>query len=624
MIDHKKLYENVLLKNLNENNNQISNEIEFKFGTFDNIFKTGVSKKIFNNIKKIYEDNYFISKEEYYLNINLGVNNKIRTKINSKKNIIEYANNNDFITNSMDYSIISKSNNGNDNSLNIYGLKLSKSIEKNIKTTDMTNYFNKEIKNSKIPNTYRLINRISYEIIPGLKLELSKTKQSKGLTFIESKVKDVGTNYEVELEIYDYEKYKKTIDINIIIENLYKINLIIHGGFFISPLNEIQNILNIFKLKYKKNILAQNIPLTKNEIDIIKKGNYVINDKADGFRYMLYIDDNNQYYLINSNYDLYFTGINNSDINIDIELNNSLFDGELIFIKSKNTYEYHIFDILFLNNTDLRNLPFYNKEEVSIYKNINNYIICNTAYIKQYNFYNKNGDLIDEYNNSNTKKIFITDKKEVNIEPKTRYGIILNIFKKLNNNIIKNNNDLLFIKYKSFYPYSYFIKISYEFNIINIHTLIQKISLNDDLYELDGLIIQNADGKYPTPIDNITNPQWNDSFKWKFKNNITIDFKLYNFDVDKLNNTVEISLTDISNKIYAKQKFDLFNNELYTLNKEFIDFNDKNLIVECNYDNEKWNLIKIRYDKTKPNAPKTIMTTMNLINNPVNFEELFS
>ena len=98
----------------------------------------------------------------------------------------------------------------------------------------------------------------------------------------------------------------------------------------------------------------------------IRKG-FVVTDKADGERHLLYIDSNGKMYLINTNMDVIFTGARTDNP----ECFNALLDGELIshdkYGKFINLYA--AFDIYYIKRVDVRSYTFMMKEdEKDLYK----------------------------------------------------------------------------------------------------------------------------------------------------------------------------------------------------------------------------------------------------------------
>ena len=83
---------------------------------------------------------------------------------------------------------------------------------------------------------------------------------------------------------------------------------------------------------------------------------YVVTDKADGERNLLFISHEGKIYLISSGMNVMFTGVKTNEK----QLFNSILDGELILHDKNGKFInlYAAFDIYFINNNDIRVLPF--------------------------------------------------------------------------------------------------------------------------------------------------------------------------------------------------------------------------------------------------------------------------
>ena len=83
------------------------------------------------------------------------------------------------------------------------------------------------------------------------------------------------------------------------------------------------------------------------------RDNYCVTDKADGERRILFVNEAGRIYMISTNMKAIFTGA----ITINKKLFHSLIDGE--YIRTKNgSYIFAAFDIYFVNEKDVRNIPF--------------------------------------------------------------------------------------------------------------------------------------------------------------------------------------------------------------------------------------------------------------------------
>ena len=101
-----------------------------------------------------------------------------------------------------------------------------------------------------------------------------------------------------------------------------------------------------------KNIVPINPELN---VPNIRK-DFVVTDKADGDRNLLFVNNIGKIYLINTNMNILFTGC----ITTNPDCFDSLLDGELILYDKVNTFInlFAIFDIYFVKNRNIRSLPF--------------------------------------------------------------------------------------------------------------------------------------------------------------------------------------------------------------------------------------------------------------------------
>jgi len=160
-----------------------------------------------------------------------------------------------------------------------------------------------------------------------------------------------GTNYPVS-----YPEQKKVIDsyMKMIWKDEYDPKKFISSKNFIGP--------NSITLQLK-NIAP--IDDNSNEPNIRK--DFVVTDKADGERHLMYISNEGKVYLINTNMDVIFTGSKTNNK----ECFNTLLDGELISHDKRGNFInlYAAFDVYFVKNQDVRSLTFMLMEkEKDIYK----------------------------------------------------------------------------------------------------------------------------------------------------------------------------------------------------------------------------------------------------------------
>jgi len=243
---------------------------------------------------------------------------------------------------------------------------------------------------------------------------------------------------------------------------------------FIGPNSKTLQLINI-----ASNEKAENINIRKD---------YVVTEKADGLRHLMYIAKDGKVYLIDTNMNVIFTG--GKTVNKDCF--NSLLDGELIACNKLGEFInlFAAFDIYYYQNKDIRALSFMKSEnEKDIYQSRYQTLKLLTSTINLVSVLEIKGD----------KNIMDT---------------------------IKNKPQLLSpikLVSKQFYPYS---KKDTIFQGCN--EILTKVAENRFDYETDGLIFTHA--YYGVGSDKIGHAgpkkrvRWDYSFKWKPSEFNTIDF----------------------------------------------------------------------------------------------------
>lgn len=128
------------------------------------------------------------------------------------------------------------------------------------------------------------------------------------------------------------------------------------------------------------------VPIKHDEVDTINiRENYVVTDKADGIRKLLYIAPNGKIYFIDLNMNVQFTGT----ISKNSDVFNTIFDGEHILNNKAGKFInlFLIFDVYYVNNKDYRSFPFIKKENLVYYdgkmdKTIFRYNVMNQTLMK--------------------------------------------------------------------------------------------------------------------------------------------------------------------------------------------------------------------------------------------------
>jgi hypothetical protein len=415
-----------------------------------------------------------------------------------------------------------------------FNFRVSYQIEENISMTSKNFIIQNWDKNKKI---FRYLNRVtfSHPDYP-VNVDISITKfngdnNKKTYNIEESGVFNSPERIEIELEI-DNNKvgpYTKFDSHEKILEALRKVIKFVLSGlqntnYPVSYLEQKEVMEEYMKMLYKEDykpekriypsdfIGPSSFTLQMSniaEVDVnsnvpnIRK-DFVVTDKADGERHLLFISSKGKIYLINTNMQVIFTGA--KTINKDIF--NTLLDGELIgndkFGKFINLYA--AFDIYYLNKADVRMLPFIVKEEGEDKEN------------KQDKRTKKNNEdiyqcryMLLQSTISSIKALSIMD---VNITVETTK----------NTNELKKLLSPILIKNKKFYPESLL-----KGNIFDAcNEILTKIREYRFEYNTDGLIFTHAyygvgsnKEKETGPLNKIT---WEYSFKWKPAQDNTIDF----------------------------------------------------------------------------------------------------
>ncbi len=249
---------------------------------------------------------------------------------------------------------------------------------------------------TKSKKEFRYLNRVSFThpdfpFIIDLSITKSgnKEKDARGFTRItpvytlqESNVLNNSENYEIEIEV-DTAKIGPGTEFNSsekIVAALRKVIKYVLSGlqgtnYPVSYAEQDEIIKDYMKMIWEDNYdpskritsqyfigpnsitlqLTNISPLDSNsDVANIRK-DFVVTDKADGDRHLMYVSNKGRIYFISSNMDVKFTGAKTKNE----ECFNTLVDGELISHDKKGTFInlYAAFDIYFIKNKDIRNYP---------------------------------------------------------------------------------------------------------------------------------------------------------------------------------------------------------------------------------------------------------------------------
>ena len=280
------------------------------------------------------------------------------------------------------------------------------------------------------------------------------------------------TNYPIS---YPEQKYVIESYMKLIWEDKFDPKKYISSKYFIGPNSYTLQIENIAAIDENTNI--PNI-----------RKDFIVTDKADGERHLLFISQEGKIYLINTNMDVIFTGAKTDNK----ECFNTLLDGELITHDKNGKFInlYAAFDIYYIKKEDVRALTFITKKESEKEKDKSRYSLLH--FVKQ---------------NLNEVAITNTIKKTYKTDFKVKDGL----------------SSPLRFSVKEFFPIN-----SKQTIFEGCKQILQKEIEGRFEYNTDGLIFTHAlygvgssvIGK-AGPSEKIT---WEYSFKWKPPQYNTIDF----------------------------------------------------------------------------------------------------
>ena len=233
--------------------------------------------------------------------------------------------------------------------LNYYiKIKLDEELELTKEEKSKLSNVNKNFEKGEYNIVYRFKSRNSYFITKNknvFRFDLTSVKQANNINNIE----DAISKNEVELECLLSDKKVAMEEMFSLSENIIKI------------VQQTNNIVSVEKnteiIDLYKNLLGSNETIIKllgrqpvsldleQTVDNLPN-NYAVTDKSDGERFMLIVKDK-RCFLISNNLNVKDTGID-----INSKFNNSILDGEYIFIQEYNKYLYMVFDCLVLSGID--------------------------------------------------------------------------------------------------------------------------------------------------------------------------------------------------------------------------------------------------------------------------------
>ena len=356
---------------------------------------------------------------------------------------------------------------------------------------------------------FRYKQRVSAIIVDNdecrMQIDCTIVKSSNSINNVE------GTTPSYELEI-DFLKKKSKINskyLDMMINEIYNLKRALQQGDNVISNTVKDNVMILYNnLIYGKDVKdAKSLYyMNSNSIEIqhvadVIPNKYSVSDKADGERATLVIFSNKVYIILSN-----FMEMKDTGITLDSKLskyNNTILDGEYIYINKYNKYLFLGFDILFYCGTDMRNNNILKDRLLKLYDVISN---CFNPKIK-YNEY------AGKFNMDDILKFYTVE--------------ISNHFQILNESL-KTQTIAHVIDYKNFllpiggndteiFAYSYLMW--------NLYKNDEKI---DVPYLIDGLMYTPLDQKYTK----LTREIKYNIFKWKPPEKNSIDFYI-EFERDK-------------------------------------------------------------------------------------------
>jgi hypothetical protein len=510
-----------LIKNINKNNEfevSINKKTGITYTQYINISKYLIKRNKMKNTDEVEQNknliledtldigyNYDISnnKNSYRITIkDINRINRILTNIELRKNNIIFSilvNNilNQNEDESKNMFIINKiRNERNIIDMLDYDLRFSLSEENTI-PKDKLIELTKLTENERNKIYYRYKHRLSYiEKYKDFDIKIDITEIR--LNYVPNKIHNSNKRYDIEIELIAYNKISNVIlGYNILLKEIYFIHKMLQKSSKIISISDKNDVLNNMKKILFNNSenqtkdlpIMQAISLENRHVASNLSTQYSVTDKADGDRYFLMIY-NNRIFLIS--YGLDITEIESTNYNIK-DYNNTILDGEYIYISNTNKFLYLAFDILISQGRDIR-------EEINLIVRLNE---LNKVLNKCFNVKNSNKQY-EDFGKLDT----ILDYYKVYIK---------NMFNEMNNKLEENDIVIMgktFIIPKGLYACEIF---AYSYLIWQLYTTNEHIKCP---YKLDGLIYTPLLQKYTRIFKDVRYP----IYKWKPESHNSIDF----------------------------------------------------------------------------------------------------
>ena len=400
----------------------INVEFEIRLGKYEeSSFTPGVSYEEFSRFFTYLEENCEKVESQNYLDIyskrfTRSDKEQVRVTLAGSSNIMDYCNSNVLPLNTEHVTYQSKKKLAIASNLDIaiYDMRLSLAQEQMYNSGDIM----KELKFGSLEEVnkaiydadkqFRYKKRISYVSRDGMfRYDLTQTKQvydGRGIRYDKSlntsSVFEQGPVYEVEVELLYNGEYSANLpkilgsnltdiivgqittimqirqDNELVIDNYHKEDII---KDLLSLYLDKSNVDKEFDEYYNRKDKQYNKIFPGAKVSTLEKGNvihdltrkeqkpyiyndYTVTDKADGERFLLFIDSKGFVYLIDDRLNTLRTDMRVSSRE---KLESTLLDGELVitFDNSVKVYNYYAFDIIYLHNDKIYKDPLFPKSE---------------------------------------------------------------------------------------------------------------------------------------------------------------------------------------------------------------------------------------------------------------------
>ena len=337
-------------------------------------------------------------------------------------------------------------------------------------------------------------------------------------------INEMNENYEIEIEVIRKKnklKYAKISEklissIEYILRNLNSSDNIISNGEKLAVLDKYFELLTDRK---KSNNLYRMNPESleiQHVVDKITK-NYSVSDKADGDAYQGIIMKG-KLYLIDNNCNVIESGIKNSKLS---NYNDSIIDGELIYLPKYKKRIFLIFDILYYNGKDLREEEYLEKRFRHLDDLINNVF----NYVKME--LNDNYDSVEQSYQDNSKKID-------------------SYFLKFNKALNESKDELIVLR--KFFIFTYGFS---ENEIFKYSKLLYEKYLSEQCpYDIDGVMYTPMKQIYTKKMEEVSNK----IYKWKPPQLNSIDFYV-EFLKNKETGKVEIVFDNTTDEEFKNKPY---------------------------------------------------------------------